>query len=94
MASADLCAAEIRWLLKLSHTALRQRLSALRGAVNAEAETPTLPSSAPPPAFGGRAQVLAGLRRQHGRVIATHDPDGHAILLRIGPHRIGLGGNQ
>ncbi len=94
LASADLCAAEIRWLLGLSHTALRQRLSALRGAVRAEAEPPTLPASEPQLSFGGqRAQLLAGLRRQRGRVVATHDPDGHAILLRIRPHKIGLGGN-
>ncbi|HEX6244667.1 MAG TPA: hypothetical protein VFZ61_27300, partial [Polyangiales bacterium] len=30
LASADLCAAEIRWLLGLSDTALRKRLSSLR----------------------------------------------------------------
>jgi RNA polymerase sigma-70 factor (ECF subfamily) len=94
LASADLCAAEIRWLLGLSETALRQRLTALRRAVRAEAEPPTLAASEPQLTFGGpRAQLLAGLRRQHGRVLATHDPDGHAILLRIGPHKIGLGGN-
>jgi DNA-directed RNA polymerase specialized sigma24 family protein len=94
LASADLCAAEIRWLLGLSSTALRQRLSALRGAVSAEAEPPTLPASEPALSFGWqRAQVLAGLRRQPGRVVATHDPDGHAILLRISPHETGPCGN-
>jgi len=94
LASADLCAAEIRWLLCLSHTALRQRLSALRSAVRAQAEPPTLPASEPPLSLGWqRAQLLAGLRRQQGRVVATHDPDGHAILLRIGPHKMGRGGN-
>jgi DNA-directed RNA polymerase specialized sigma24 family protein len=94
LASADLCAAEIRWLLRLSDTALRQRLSALRGAVQAQPESPTLPVSEPQLSFGGpRAQVLAALRRQHGRVVATHDPDGHPIFLQIGAHKIGLGGN-
>jgi DNA-directed RNA polymerase specialized sigma24 family protein len=94
LASADLCAAEIRWLLRLSDTALRQRLSALRGAVRAQPEPPTLPASEPQLSFGGpRAQLLAALRRHHGRVVATHDPDGHAIFLRTGPHKIGLGGN-
>jgi DNA-directed RNA polymerase specialized sigma24 family protein len=94
LASADLCAAEIRWLLGLTDTALRQRLSALRRAVRAESEPPTLAASYPQPALGARrAHVLAGLRRQPGRVLATHDPDGHTILLRIGPHGIGLGGN-
>ena len=74
---------------------VRQRLSALRGAVRAQAEPPTLPASEPQLSFGRqRAQLLAGLRRHHGRVVATHDPDGHAILLRIGAHKIGLGGNH
>jgi DNA-directed RNA polymerase specialized sigma24 family protein len=94
LASADLCAAEIQWLLGLSSTALRQRLSGLRRAVRAEAEPPTLTSSEPPALSGGlRAQLLAGVRRHQGRVVATHDPDGHVILLRPGPHKNGLGGN-
>jgi RNA polymerase sigma-70 factor (ECF subfamily) len=94
LASADLCAAEIRWLLRLSDTALRQRLTALRRAVRAEGDPPTQAAPEPQLTFGGpRAQLLAGLRRQHGRVVATHDPDGHVILLRIDPHNLGLGGN-
>ena len=94
LASADLCAAEIRWLLGLTDTAWRQRLSALRGAVRAKAEPPTEPASEPLLAFGPRrAQLLAGLRQQPGRVVATHDPDGHAIILRIEPHAIGVSGN-
>jgi RNA polymerase sigma-70 factor (ECF subfamily) len=88
MASADLCAAEIRWLLGLSDTALRQRLSALRRAVRAEAERPTQPAPAPPLTFGAhRAPLIAALRLQPGRALATHDPDGHAILLCIRPHK-------
>jgi len=95
LASADLCAAEIRWLLGLSDTALRQRLAALGRAVRAEPETPTQTAPEPQPAFGGpRAQLLALLRQQRGRVFATHDPDGHAILLRIVPHNRGAVGNQ
>jgi RNA polymerase sigma-70 factor (ECF subfamily) len=94
LASGDLCAAEIRWLLQLSDTTLRQRLSALRRAVRAEAELPTLPAPAPPLGFGAqRAQLLASLRLQRGRALATHDPDGHAILLCIGPHKTGPLGN-
>lgn len=90
LASADLCAAEIRWLLGLSDTALRQRLAALRRAVGAAEEPPTASASAPQFSFGGpRAVLLAGLRQQHGRVVATHDPDGHAILLRIGASQLG-----
>lgn len=94
LASADLCAAEIRWLLGLSDTALRQRLTALRRAVRGEPEPPTQAAGEPRVALGGlRAQVLAGLRRQHGRVAATHDPDGHVILLRFVPHEMGPDGN-
>jgi RNA polymerase sigma-70 factor (ECF subfamily) len=88
LASADLCAADIRWLLGLSDTSLRQRLSALRRAVRTEAASPTLP--APEPALGlapRRASLLAVLRQHRGRALATHDPDGHAILLRFDPHK-------
>lgn len=82
LASADLCAAEIRWLLKLSDTALRQRLSALRHAVRAEAELPTLLAPETELSFGEqRAHLLRGLRRRGDRAVATHDPDGHVIIL-------------
>ncbi|HEY0715647.1 MAG TPA: transcriptional regulator [Polyangia bacterium] len=87
LASADLCAAEIRWLLGISDTALRQRLSALRRAVRAQAESPTLPAPAPPTFGIHRSRLLADLRRQPGAALATQDPDGHPIFLRIGPHR-------
>jgi DNA-directed RNA polymerase specialized sigma24 family protein len=87
LARADLCAAEIRFLLGLSDTALRKRLSALRRAVRAEAEPPTLPAADPQVVFGAhRPQLLAALRLQRGPTLATHDPDGHAILLRINAH--------
>lgn len=94
LASADLCAAEIRWLLGLGDTAMRQRLSALRCAVRAEAEPPTLPAPEPSLSFGAhRAQLLAVLRRQRVPALATHDPDGHAILLKIDAHKPRLLGN-
>jgi RNA polymerase sigma-70 factor (ECF subfamily) len=90
-----LCAKEIEWLLELNNTALRQRLAALRRAVLAEAETPTLSLSGVPLTFGaGRAQLLNNLRRQPGRVLATHDPDGHVILLRVVPHKRTEPGNH
>jgi RNA polymerase sigma-70 factor (ECF subfamily) len=83
LASADLCAAEIRWLLGLTDTALRRRLSTLRALVRAEAETPLMPPREAPLALGSlRAPLLASLRRRQGWALATHDPDGHAILLR------------
>jgi DNA-directed RNA polymerase specialized sigma24 family protein len=95
LASADLCSAEIRWLLELNGAALRSRLSALRRAVRAEAESPTLPAPEPLVSLGGRrALLLAGLKRLHGRAVATHDPDGHTILFRVAPHKTGLRGNS
>jgi RNA polymerase sigma-70 factor (ECF subfamily) len=88
LAGADLCAAEVRWLLGLSDTALRKRLSDLRRAVLAAAEPPTQPAAEPPLSFGAhRAHLLAVLRRQEGPAVATHDPDGHAILLRWSAHK-------
>jgi RNA polymerase sigma-70 factor (ECF subfamily) len=95
LASADLCAAEIRWLLGLSSTALRQRLSELRRAVRAAAEAPTLPAAEPTLSFGAnRASLLAVLRRQDAPALATHDPDGHAILLRMRAHKSPPLGNR
>lgn len=94
LASADLCAAEIRWLLGLSDTALRKRLSELRRAVRSAAELPTRPAPEPPFSFGARrAQLLAILRGQQGPAVATHDPDGHTILLRWSAHKTAELGN-
>jgi DNA-directed RNA polymerase specialized sigma24 family protein len=94
LASADLCAKEIEWLLELNNTALRQRLTALRRAVLAETESPTRPVSGAPLTFGAtRAQLLNSLRRQPGRVLATHDPDGHPLLFRVVPHKTKAPGN-
>ena len=90
LASADLCAAEIRWLLGLSDAALRKRLSELRRAVRGAVEAPTRPAPEPGLSFGAhRAQLLAVLRRQRGPAVATHDPDGHTILLRWSAHKKG-----
>ncbi|HEY6079047.1 MAG TPA: hypothetical protein VIW29_09605 [Polyangiaceae bacterium] len=95
LASAELCAAEIRWLLRLTDTALRQRLSALRRALRAHDELPILPAPALPWSFGAqRAQLLAHLRRRGGRAVATHDPDGHVIFLKIDAHELGPDGNR
>jgi RNA polymerase sigma-70 factor (ECF subfamily) len=95
LASADLCSTEIRWLLRLTDTALRQRLSALRRVLRSHDELPTLPAPRPPHSFGAqRAQLLAHLRRQGGRAVATHDPDGHVLYLKIDAHSTGLVGNR
>lgn len=95
LASADWCAAEIRWLLQLTDTALRQRLLALRRALRHHDEPPTLPVAGPSRSFGAhRAHLLAHLRQRGGRAIATHDPDGHVLFLRIDPHETGPAGNR
>lgn len=88
LVNADLCATEIRWLLNLSRVAWRSRLCALKKAVQAEAEPPTIP--VPDPALGAgarRATLLAGLKRVPDHALSTHDPDGHAILFRIVAHK-------
>jgi DNA-directed RNA polymerase specialized sigma24 family protein len=95
LASADLCAVEIRWLLQLSDTALRQRLSALRRALRAHDEPPTMAVPLPSPSFGAqRAQLLAHLRRRGGRAVVTHDPDGHVLFLKIDAHETESSGNR
>jgi DNA-directed RNA polymerase specialized sigma24 family protein len=95
LASADLCAAEMRWLLRLTPESLRTRLSALRRAVRAEAEPPTLASSQPAAALGpNRVVLLAGLKATKLPMVATHDPDGHAIFFRAVAHEKGRPGNS
>jgi DNA-directed RNA polymerase specialized sigma24 family protein len=95
LANADLCAAEIRWLLQLNPTALRSRLAALRRAVRAESESATLPAPDPQMSLGmRRAPLLAGLKRLRGRAVVTHDPDGHVILFREVAHKIRGSGNR
>ena len=94
LASADLCAAEICWLLRLKPAALRVRLSALRRAVRAEVELPTLPAPEPKLGLGERrAPLLAGLKRLSGQTVATHDPDGHAIIFRAVAYKTTTCGN-
>lgn len=95
LARADLCATEIRWLLGLSETAMRKRLSELRRAVRAAEDAPLRPAPGPQFSFGAqRASLLTLLKRQRDPVIATHDPDGHTILLRWVAHKQGTLGNS
>lgn len=95
LASADLAANEIRWLLDLTDTALRQRLTALRRALKAEPEPPVVPAAEPPATFGAqRAQLLSTLRRHPSRTLAARDPDGHAILLCVVAHSSPRHGNS
>lgn len=94
LASADLSAAEMRWLLQLTPAALRSRLSALRRAIRAESELPTLSLDEPRGSLGSRRTVLlAGLKRTKLPMVATQDPDGHAIFFRVVAHTNGSVGN-
>lgn len=95
LVSADLCAAEICWLLGINNVALRQRLTGLRRSVRAEAEPPIVTTAEPQLSFGQlRGSLLEALHRQKGRAIALHDPDGHGIFLRIGAHKPEPDGNH
>lgn len=95
LASVDLCAAEMRWLLRLTPVALRSRLSALRRAIAAEGESWTLGRGAPQRSIGARrVALLAGLKATKLPMVATQDPDGHAIFLRVVAHTNGSHGNK
>ena len=70
---------EIGWLLNLSDTALRQRISQLKRALdNAPA-----PDAAPtgPLAFGRIRRALLGPARRANAFLASHDPDGHLFVV-------------
>jgi hypothetical protein len=75
---------EIAYLLRLTDTALRQRLTALRRALAERGAT--MPDGLP--GLGGtldygriRDALLPMLLRQGG-MIAAHDPDGHLFVIR------------
>ncbi|GGL52314.1 hypothetical protein [Wenxinia marina] len=77
LALAGCTRAEIRWLLDLPDTALRQRLAALRLRL---AGQPLPPQRA---GAGGarRAELQAVLARRPTTRFASHDPDGHLFLV-------------
>lgn len=70
---------EIGWLLNLSDTALRQRISQLKRAL---ANAPA-PDAAPtgPLAFGRIRRALLGPARRENAFLASHDPDGHLFVV-------------
>jgi RNA polymerase sigma-70 factor (ECF subfamily) len=76
--------AEIGWLLRLSDTALRQRISTLRRALAARGfgvpdNTPGLSLDLP---YGRiRDALLPQLVRAEG-LFASHDPDGHLFIIK------------
>lgn len=76
--------AEIAYLLGLPDTALRQRIRALklalaRKGVAMPKETIGLNLGL---AYGAIRQALAPALKKHGGAFATHDPDGHILLVR------------
>ena len=75
---------EIAYLLQLSDTALRQRLTALRrtlgtrGAVMPEG----LPGLGGGLDYGRIRDALVPMLHRQGGMIAAHDPDGHLFVIR------------
>jgi DNA-directed RNA polymerase specialized sigma24 family protein len=70
---------EIGWLLNLSDTALRQRISQLKRAL-ADAPAPDA-SPAGSLAFGRIRRALLGPARRENAFLASHDPDGHLFVV-------------
>ena len=73
--------AEIGWLLGLSDTALRQRITQLKRALaRAEIEAGgTGPSGQL--AYGRIRRALLGPVRRRDQLLASHDPDGHLFVI-------------
>lgn len=75
--------AEIAWLLRLSETAFRKRISEIRQRWR-RSGLRTLPGDGAlrgELAFGLLRQALIRLVRSDGVALGTHDPDGHLIVL-------------
>ena len=71
---------EIGWLLNLSDTALRQRISQLRRAL-ATVPAPDTTDPTGQLAFGRIRRALLGPARREHAVLASHDPDGHLFVV-------------
>jgi DNA-directed RNA polymerase specialized sigma24 family protein len=80
---ADLSASEQQWILQLTPTAWRQRLSSLRRHIrDARPECPVTNAGEPPRSLGTkRPQLLAALRRHPASRLMTVDPDGHILII-------------
>jgi len=70
---------EIGWLLNLSDTALRQRISQLKRALDAAPPPEAHPAG--PLAFGRIRRALLGPARLTEAFLASHDPDGHLFVV-------------
>lgn len=84
---------EIRYLLRLSDEALRQRLTQLRLRVRAAGLS--LPDTGPAGGlhFGRIRQALRPVVRQAGEGFGSHDPDGHLFIIGV-PHKTAVGGHN
>ena len=103
LALHGLGAEEIRWILGIADTALRQRLTTIRKAIGAlppsqRAEAIALayvrdPARSVDLQFGlVRRALKAALRGDPG--LGTHDADGHLIVVRGRAHTSPRGGND
>lgn len=75
---------EIAYLLALTDTALRQRIAALRKALNRHGDgvPEGLPGLGLDLPYGRIRQELQPHLRRHRGVFASHDPDGHFFVIR------------
>lgn len=82
LAIADLTRPELAYLLDITDTALRQRLTALRRAIGHASEA-TQPAGATSALATGplRKALLPTVRRARGMAVGTHDPDGHFLVF-------------
>lgn len=103
LALHGLTADEIRWILAVSPTAFRQRLTTIRKALGAlppglQSEALALayvrdPARSVDLQFGlVRRALKAALGGRPG--LATHDVDGHLLVIRSDAHTRALGGND
>jgi DNA-directed RNA polymerase specialized sigma24 family protein len=97
LASAELDAHEIRSVLGLSDSAYRKRLSDLRHAVQGATAAGLAVMSRPAVMYTlgpARAELLTNLKNHDSWAIASHDPDGHALIFaRIDAHETAPRGN-
>ena len=96
LANAGLGRAEISSLLRISDTALRQRISGLRRAWKRAGATPELPEIVPrlaPPGGARRRALKTSLGKLPGGRLAVVDPDGHPIFFSGTAHNPPARGN-
>jgi len=75
---------EIAYLLDLPDTALRQRVSALKAILRARGLVAPLEMTGLnlDLAYGRIRDVLLPALQRHGGIFASHDPDGHLLIVR------------